>query len=148
MAKKDKTELERLSPGQKHKCKDGREIEVLPLRFKQLRAFSASISSLFTVLSRAGVDDITSPDNWPILFDACFDEVTELMAVILEMEVIDVQNLNAQDGLALFAIIVDQNIDDLVKKNINLVKERIQALLPKQPKPSSRPATRGKASNA
>lgn len=148
MVAKERSELDRLSPGERYRLKDGEEIEVYPLRLKQLRAFSASISSLFTVLEKSGVDDLTDPDSWPLLFETFLEEIAELMGIILEREKEWVMNLRPTDAIGIFTIIVDQNIDDLTKKNIMDLAEKFKKLFPTRSKASSPRDTVGTASSA
>lgn len=122
------SELKDLLPGDDYKLLTGATLIVKPVPFGKQRLFSTAISRLMQRLQEQGLKLETIKD-WNEVFDIAFEEVVDIMVLVLGKPRDWFDTITMADGYGLLALIVEQNFSDDTKKNIQKLITRVTGLL-------------------
>jgi len=122
--------MSRLIPGEAYRLRkiDGEEevLWVKPVPFGKLRLFSSALLSLTNKVQEAGISDIREPASWPVIFDLAFEEVLDVMSMVLEKDKDWFDTILPASGVELIGIIINQNLtEDLKKKVVDLAARMV-----------------------
>lgn len=140
-------ELKKLLPGEKYITVSGEEIVVTPIPFAKTIDYVDAISELVRRITGSGVnvdkllDKTSSSLDIVLLFKVAFEEVINLMALVLDKpKEWFTESIDFADGCALLKIIIEQNVDnDRAKKNLKALIAQLSSLLQMPSKPSLAP---------
>lgn len=123
-------ELKKIYPGVKYTLESGEEVTVSPVPFGKLMVFGEAVASLLNKVSGLGQDalkgaGLTSLDMG-MVFSSAVEEVIELMALVLNKDRVWFDTITTADGLGLFNVILDQNLNEGTKKNIHAIAKTIE----------------------
>lgn len=139
-------DLKTLLPGEQYTLSNGETVIVSPVPFGKLRMFSDAVAKLFQKLSETGLK-IDSIDDWKVIFDVAFEEILNIMSIVLDRPREWFDTIDLADGLGLLDIIIEQNFNDRAKKNLKRFLGRISGILQTQSRPSSQQVTGGQTSS-
>ena len=120
-------ELKKLFPGVSYELEDGSEVTVSPIPFGKLTVFSGAVTSIISKLQQEGLTEINNTDEIARAFEVAFEEVVQLMVLVLNKEREWFDTISTPDGLGLANIIVEQNFGEKTKKNAQTLMEKFKA---------------------
>lgn len=120
-------ELKKLFPGVSYKLEDGSEVTVSPIPFGKLTVFSGAVTSIISKLQLEGLTEINTADEITRAFEVAFEEVVQLMMLVLNRDREWFDTISTPDGLGLANIIVEQNFGEKTKKNALMLMEKFKA---------------------
>ncbi|NOZ68027.1 MAG: hypothetical protein GXP46_01960 [Deferribacteres bacterium] len=138
-------ELKVLLPDEMYILETGEQVTVRPVPFGKLNIFSEAVASLMLKISDLGLE-LRDIKNWKTLFDVAFEEMLNIMGLVLEKPREWFDTISINDGIGLLAIIVEQNFREETKKNILKVVEKLSSTWQTSSRYSSRQDTAGKRS--
>lgn len=142
MGVSESSEINRLFPGTTHRLEwSGEAIEIKPVPFGKLKVFSDSIASLFARIQELGVENFADPSSWSSLLEVAAEEIVQLESLILGKPLEWFDTISIADGIAIFDIILQQNITESTKKNLGSLIARLGSALQTSSKDSSPTAT-------
>jgi len=120
-------ELKKLFPGVTYKLEDGSEVAVSPIPFGKLTVFSEAVTTIISKLQQEGLTEINTTDEISLAFKVAFEEVLQLMMMVLKKDREWFDTISTPDGLGLATIIVEQNFGEKTKKNAQALLEKFKA---------------------
>lgn len=143
------SEIRKLLPGKTVKLSTKERVEVRPVGFGKLPAFTEQITDLFAKFK--GIDfrslKLDSPEDWRPLLQTASEEIIQIMAFVLGKEREWFDDIDIADGLEILCVIVEQNLTPRAKKNLRGLLDQWNTLLRTPSKPSSQQATAGETSD-
>ena len=137
-------ELKDLLPGEDYSLEASQVLRVKAIGFGKLPRFSDAVSNLFKKVQATDLGDLS---NMGAVFKVAFEEVVQVMMLVLNKDREWFDGISVADGIGLAEIIVRQNITEKTKKNLAALVSKGGSLLRTQSKPLSAPATDGKTSS-
>lgn len=134
---RDNKELRTLLPGETYRLSDGREISISPVPFGKIRRFTEKLVSLSSRMASIEGLDMDDPASLVVLFDFAFDEVVEVMALILDKEREWFDTISVGDGVGIMLVMIQQNFNEGTKKNVVALVEKLKSASQTSSKPSS-----------
>jgi hypothetical protein len=124
----DKASLKTLLPTERIELSNGTGVEITPVPFGKMNIFSTSVASLVKTIRSKGIklEDI---DDWQVLFDCAFEETVKIMGLVIDKDRDFFNQISLAEGLAILDKIIEQNINDRVKKNITSLTNRVSLML-------------------
>jgi hypothetical protein len=148
-------ELKKLLPGESYPLPNGETVMIRPVPFGKLRVFSEAVASFFEKLQGRGQDKgqdkvlkLESVQDYKTLFDTAAEEVLGIMALVLDKPREWFDTIDIPDGLGILAVIVEQNLNERAKKNLQLLLGKFSSLSQTASRPSSSTDTPLKKSKA
>jgi hypothetical protein len=125
-------ELKRIHPEVVYTLETGEQVTVSPIGFRKLGRFGQAVISIFGKLREAGVDvsklELTDQSTIALALSLAFDEVVDLMAVILGKDMDWFEKLSPVDGALILEIMIKQNWNENTKKKLTDLLGRIQSV--------------------
>lgn len=123
------SELKKVYPGIEKTLGNGEKVTVSPVPFGKLMVFGETIASLLQKLGTLGFT-VTNKGDWSSLdvgmvFTTAVEEIIELMKLVLNKERGWFDKISTEDGLMLFNVILEQNLNEGTKKNIQAIAQTI-----------------------
>ena len=127
-------ELKKIYPGVEYTLGNGDKVMVSPVPFGKLMVFGEAIAALFQKLAVMGVTAQAEGDwsgfDFGMVFTSAVEEVITLMGLVLDRDREWFDTISTDDGLALFNLIVKQNVNEETKKNILAIAQTIKSQFP------------------
>lgn len=127
-----KKELEILLPEETLKLSSGELLTISKVPFGKLRLFSDAVGNLLKKIQESGIS--TDTLDYQKIFDIAFEEVINIMMLILNKDRKWFDTISIEDGLAILNVIVRQNFSENAKKNLALLLKQMKSLLQTQSK--------------
>ena len=119
-------ELKRIFPQEIYRLERGEEISVSPVPFGKLARFGEALGSVISKLMLSGMDmEKLEVKEMGRLFGSAFEEIVEIMALVLGKDREWFNEITLGDGLGLATIIVKQNFNEDAKKKLTDFLQRI-----------------------
>lgn len=134
---RESKEIRTLLPGETYKLSDGREISISPVPFGKIRRYTEKLVSLSSRMASIEGLDLDDPASLVILFDFAFEEVVDVMALILDKEREWFDTIAVGDGVGIMLVMIQQNFNESTKKNVLALVEMIKLASQTSSKPSS-----------
>ena len=119
-------ETKDLLPGEDYKLENGQVLFIKPVPFGKLPKFASAVSKL---VSKVGNSEVVRNFDITTMFDLAFEEVVEIMMLVLSKERVWFDGISATDGIGIAELILRQNITEKTKKNLKQLVEVGSSLL-------------------
>lgn len=141
-------ELKTLLPSERYYLENGEAVEVSPVPFGKLRLYSESVANVISKIRTAGLN-FQSISDYQTAFDAAFEEIIRMMMIVISKERTWFDGITIGDGIGLLSLIIEQNVNENAKKNIQRISGSLRAAAsPVQSNISSQQDTDGKTSKS
>ncbi len=125
-------EMKILFPAETVKLSTGEVVSISPVPFGKLKYFSDAAAKLINAIQSKGLDLETV--DYQTLFDVAFDEIITIMGLVLNKDRAWFDKIMIEDGIEIISVIIKQNFNDSVKKNMAKLIMEITSLLRTQSK--------------
>lgn len=138
-------DIKKLLPGRRITLSTKERVEIRPVPFGKLPAFTESVAELFSKISATGLK-LEEIEDWKVVLEVAAEETIGIMAFVIGKPREWFDEIDIADGLEILNIIIEQNLNDRAKKNLKTLLEKWSSLLPTRSRPSSPQATPGATS--
>ncbi|MEW6485792.1 MAG: hypothetical protein AB1423_14465 [Pseudomonadota bacterium] len=135
-------DIKKLLPGKRITLTTKERVEIRPVPFGKLPAFTESVAELFSKLRSVGLK-LEEIEDWKVVLEVAAEETIRIMAFVIGKPREWFDEIDIADGLEILNIIIEQNLTERAKKNLKALLERWSSLLPTRSRHSSPQDTRG-----
>lgn len=121
-------EIKKLLPGKRITLSTKERVEIKPVPFGKLPAFTESIAELFSKLKGTGLklEDIK---DWKVVLEIAAEETIRIMAFVIDKPREWFDSIDIADGLEILNTIIEQNITERTKKKSSKSSKHIEFTL-------------------
>lgn len=139
------SEINTLLPGKRITLSTKERVEIRPIPFGKLPAFTESIAGLFSKLKTTGLK-LEEIEDWKVVLEIAAEEAIQIMAFVIDKPREWFDSIDIADGLEILNTIIEQNMNERTKKNLKNLIEMLSSLLQTQFKSLSVQGTVSKTS--